>query len=175
MRVEVILIQQPDIDFPAFLSLGREAMGYSLAAKCDASGKVLSDAERFLSCLDALHDRNATPSLRTQLLPHVSFSVAILADSFELLDIAECASGMPFIHAETKMRGVDLAVITGRLSEWRDAVLNGTARGGVCKAAYCKIVNLFVQAGLDVWKDYSRKYDSQDRTQFLIEDKRNGR
>lgn len=172
MRVDAVLIQQPNVHFGTFLSLTREAMGYSVAAKSDASGRKLSDAERFISCLEALRDPDAVPALWPHLLNHVSFSVAIVADDRDIIEILQVASGMPFVRAETRVRGVDLVIITGTLSEWRDAGMAGTLEQGTVQAAYCKIVSLFEQAGLNVWKAFSRKPDPNNKGLFMIEDKR---
>jgi hypothetical protein len=172
MHVDAFLIQQPSVHFGTLLGLTREALGYSLAAKSDASGRQMSDAERFLSCLEAMRHQNATPALWPHLLGHVSFSVALVADDRDVLDILEVASGMPFVRAETKHRGVEIVLITGTLAQWRDAAMSGTQQTGFVQAAYCKIVNLFVQAGLNVWQAYSWKTDAAHKDVFLIEDKR---
>jgi len=172
MRVDAFLIQQPSVAFGPFLSLTREAMGYSVVAKCDSSGRQLNDAERFVSCLEALRDPNAIPALWPHLLNHVSFSVAMIADDRDMIEILELASGMHFVRAETRARGIDLAVITGTLAQWRDAAKNGTQQGGVVQVAFCKVIDLFVQVGLNVWKDFNWKPDSVNKGLFLIEDKR---
>ena len=172
MRVDAVLIQQPAIDFATFLGLTHEALGYSPAATSDASQRRLSDAERFLSCLEALHDPKAQPALRPHLLNHVSFSVLVAAEYQDAIDIVEVASSMPFVRTETRARGIDLIVITGTLAQWRDAVISGTQKGGGVQACYCKISTLFEQAGLNVWLHCTKKPDPADKRLFLLQDKR---
>jgi hypothetical protein len=169
VRVDAVLIQQPAIDFATFLGLTHEALGYSPASPGDASHRRLSDAERFLSCLEALRDPKAVPSLRPSLLTHVSFSVLVAADDRDMIQIVEAAAGMPFVRAETRARGIDLAVVTGTLAQWRDAVINGTHKGGATQALYSKICTLFRNVGCDVWSDCVQRGSG---SVFLIEDKR---
>jgi len=172
MRFDAILIQQPSVSFGPFLSLTREAMGYSVVAKCDASGRQLSETERFVSCLEALRDPNAAPALWPHLLNHVSFSVAMVADDRDMIEILELASGMHFVRSETRVRGIDIAVVTGTLAQWREAGKNGTQQGGPAQVAFCKIITLFDQAGLNVWKGFNWKSDNSNKGLFLIEDRR---
>ena len=172
MRVDAVLIQQPAIDFATFLGLTHEALGYSPAARSDASGRQLSDAERFLSCLEALHDPHAQPALRPHLLNHVSFSVLIAAEDQDAIAIVEVASGMPWVRTETRLRGLELIVVTGTLAQWRDAVISGTNKDGNVQACYCKILTLFEQAGLNVWLHCTKKPNPANRSLFLLQDKR---
>lgn len=172
MQADAVLIQQPAIDFTRFLGLSHQMLGYSPASASDASHKVLSDSERFLSCLAAFKDQNAPVSLPPHLLTHVSFSVLVAADDRDMLDILQYCAGMPFVVADTVVRGVQVAVITGTLAKWRDAVISGSQPGveGSVRALLNKILARFEQARLNVWADCQRK-PSPDRT-FLLEDKR---
>lgn len=171
MRVDAVLIQQPAVDFATFLGVTHDALGYSPAGPSDASHRKMSDAEKFLSCLEALHDRTAAPGLRPALLTHVSFSVLIAADDRDVIDIVESAAGMPFVRTETKARGIDLVIVTGTLAQWRDAVISGSHKGGAVQACFCKICGLFENAGLNVWTDCTRKTNPETRL-FYLEDHR---
>lgn len=172
MTPSVVLIQQPSIDFTTLLGLSHKMLGYSLSAKVDQSRTNPSNPERFISCLAALRDPNAPAGITPNLLTHVSFSALIAADERDLIDILEVAAGMPFVSAETTMRGVMLAIITGTLAQWRDAVKSGAtpAVEHTVRACYCQIMGLFEQAGLNVWKDFQIKPHT-DKT-FFLEDKR---
>lgn len=171
MTPEVVLIQQPAIDFATFLGLSHEALGYSPARACDASHRQLSDAERFLSCLAAVRDSKAPAGLSPSLLRHVSFSVLVAADERDLVDILQAAAGMPFVTTSTIRPRVQLAVVTGTLAQWRDAVVSGTAAEGAVRACYCKALLVFERAGLShVWHDFHKR-TTPDKL-FLLEDKR---
>lgn len=167
-----ILIQQPNVDFSAFLAHAHEMFGYSPASESDACHKQLSDSERFLSCLAAMKDRNAPVSLPPHLLAHVSFSVLVAANERDILDVLEYCSTMAFTTAETVARGIDAAVITGTLAQWRDAVIAG-CRPQVeasVRDLFNKILSLFESQNLGVWENCSRK-THQDNT-LLLEDLR---
>jgi hypothetical protein len=169
MPVETVLITTPAIDFTTLLSLSHHALGYNIAGAADASHRKLADAEKFLSCLASLKEQDAeiTPSL----LSHVSFSVLVIADERDLLDILERTSGMSFVRGETTAPGVNLAVLTGTLAQWRDAVAAGTndASPPTVRTCYSKILLLFDRAGLtSVWSNFERT-TAPDRSGFLLE------
>lgn len=168
MTPDAILIQQPAIDFGHFLSISNDALGYSPAAASDASPRQQSDAERFLSCLAAMQDEKAAAGMVPTLLNHVSFSALIVADERDLLGIIQAGGGIPFVHSETVRRGVLIAVMTGTLSQWRDAVKTGTnpANDQNIRACYSKLLTLFEQSGLNVWQDFHHK-TTPDRLLYL--------
>jgi hypothetical protein len=171
MQPDAVLIQTPAVNFATFLSLGHKAVGYSLSSAVDAKRNA-SDAERFLSCLASLLDREAAAGLLTSLLPHVSYSAFIAADERDLLDILQTAAGMPFVAADTVARGVQVAVVTGTLAQWRDAVIQGASPGTELnvRACFCKLKGLFESAGLNVWQGLPVRHLS-DNT-FVIEHKK---
>jgi len=173
MSPDAVLVQVPSVDFRTFIGLTHKVMGRSPAAAADASRRELSDAEKFLSCLAALRDANAGVGLPPHLLSHVSFSAFIGADDRDLLDILQCCAGMPFVTANTTIQGVQIAVITGTLAQWRDAVASGCGRSIETSVRHCfnKLYGLFVAAGLNVWGDFQTR-QAQDQTFLLLEDKR---
>jgi hypothetical protein len=173
MNPEALLINRPAIDFGVFLGVSHKILGYSPAAPSDQSHRELADAERFLSCLAALRDPKATPGLPPKLLTHVSFSALVVADERDLLDILEGCAGMPFVVADTLARGVQAAVISGTLAQWRDAVKSGSSPDAEPSVRLCfnKIHSLFCAEGLNVWTDF-RTHEAPDRVTFYLEDKR---
>jgi len=172
MPVEAVLITGPAIDFTTLLSLTHEALGYNIASVADASHRKMVDAEKFLSCLAAF--KGELGEITPNLLSHVSFSVLVIADERDVLDIIERTSGMSFVQAETAVSNVNLAVLTGTLSQWRDAVASGTDESTppTVRTCYSKILLLFDRAGLSsVWNSFER-HTAPDRSGFLLEDKR---
>src|SRR3972149_6136218 len=173
MPVEAVLITKPAIDFESLWRLTYEALGYNIAGAADASGRKMVDAEKFLMCLAALKDESAE-IITANLLCHVSFSVLVIADKRDLLDILEMTSGMSFVCAETTAPDVDIVVLTGTLSQWKIAVASGTNEDAppTVRACYSKILFLFDRAGLtSVWQDYDRT-TARDRSGLLLEDRR---
>jgi len=172
MPSHAILIQQPSIDFTKFLGMSHEMFGYTISAGADASHKQLTDTERFLSCLAAIQDEDAPVSLPPNLLTHVSFSVLVAIDDREMLDVLTCCSKMPFVVADTVARGIQAAVISGSLSQWRRAVLSGCrieAQPAV-RELFNKILSIFEAACLDVWTACRRR-EGPGNT-LLLEDQR---
>jgi len=170
MPVETVLITGPAIDFATLLTLAHDALGYNLAGVADASPRKLSDAEKFLICLAALKGESA--EITTNLLSHVSFSVLVIAEERDLLDILERA-GMPFVRAETKARDMNVAVLTGTLAQWRDAVAAGTDEDApvTVRTCFSKILLMFDCVGLtSVWGNFERQADCSG---FYLEDKSN--
>lgn len=173
MTPEVILINRPAVNFGVFLGISAQVLGYSPASAADQSPRDLADTERFLSCLASLRDQRAPAGLPPKLFAHVSFSAFVVADERDLLDILECCAGMPFVAANTLARGVQAAVVSGTLSQWRDAVKSGSSPGVEPTVRHCfnKLYGLFCDEGLNVWTDY-RTREAPDRITFLLEDKR---
>ena len=173
MPTLVSLVQQPSIDFGMFLSVSRDALGYSPAEASDGCPRTLSNAERWLSCLASLQDSEfAEVGVVPNLLAHVSFSALIIADERDALGIFQASGGMPFVVAQTVRRGIVVAVMTGTLAQWRDSVKTGTAtnqEAGI-RECYCRLMALFEDAGLGhVWDRFDRK-PTPDRL-FYLEDK----
>jgi hypothetical protein len=168
MLPEVLLVTTPAVNFRAFLGACLHVLGYSPARAADAAPRDLSEPEKFLSCLAAFRDQKAPAGLAANLLSHVSFSVFVVADERDLLDILERCAGMPFVTAETTARGVTAAVITGTLAQWRDAVAAGSVSSAEpsVRAGFNKVYRLFCGAGLNVWGDY-RAREAPDRTLLL--------
>jgi hypothetical protein len=171
MTPTAILITRPSIDFGTFLGLSQQILGYSPSETVDASPIELSDAQRFLECLASLKDRK-TQGFTPHLLTHVSFSVLAAADDRDMLDILQTASSMPFVVTDTRVRGVQLSVISGTLAQWQDAVVSGSSRGSQLnvRTFFNRVMRLFEEVGLNVWKDFDN-YPLQDCT-FYLEEKR---
>lgn len=165
-----IFVAQPAVAFPVLLQACDEMLVHKVTQSVDDTVKRLSDSERFLSILAAMSDSQALVGLPPNLLTHVVFSVLTVATDVDMLDILESCSGMPFTHTETKARGCVIAVITGSLQQWRDAVVTGTKHNQMTiRSGFNQIHDLFVQAGLcSIWNDYEQK-PQDDGTYTLIE------
>jgi len=168
MTPEVVLIEQPAIDFDRLLTIANQALGYSPARGTDAARRELSQSERFVSILAAIEDEAAGVGLSPRVLGFIQFGVVLVADTADLLDIV-LAGGMPTIAAPTVRPGISLAFMAGTMSQWRDAVITGTETGGNVRAFYCKCLTLFERLGLaDVWSEYKR---TPQADLFLLERK----
>lgn len=174
MPVEVFLITTPAIDFNMFLSLTHEALGYNIAGEADASHRKMVDTEKFLSCLAVLKDRAG--EITSDLLSHVSFTVLVVTDARHLFGILDVASGMSFVRAMTAPNA-EIAVISGTLRQWRNAVASGTKETAppTVRACYSKILLLFDRAGLTfVWNNFDRRM-ALDHSGYILESNQRGR
>lgn len=171
MIPEAIIINRPAIDFTTFLGVALKVRGKSLSSAADASSVKMTDAGRFLACLSAMREGASTDSER--LLPHASYSILIVADEADMMDILECAGGMAFVTEETQVRSVLMAVMTGTLAQWKAAVVAGASQEiePTVRSAFNKIHGLFRAEGFNVWTHYRQK-PSRDQHTYLLEDKR---
>lgn len=171
MTPQATLIGQTSVDFNTFLGAAYQILGYSPSEAIDKSPLKRSDPERFISCLAAIKHRQAPVGLTPAFLDHVSFSAMVVADERDLIDIVACC-GMPFVTGETVSRGVLIAVVSGTLSQWRDAIKIGCRPESEADVRHVFNVlhQKFDALGLDVWRDCQPKSLS-DRT-YLLEDKR---
>ena len=69
-------------------------------------------------------------------------------------------SGMSLVRTETTVSGVDIALLTGTLAQWKAAVVSGTsaAAPATVRTCYSKVLLLFDRVGLtSVWSDHDRR------------------
>jgi hypothetical protein len=147
MILRVQLIQRPEVDFAALLSLGQTALGRSLARKVDASPIECSDTERYLACLADLR-----PVDGDQLLMHAAATLLVVGHDLDLVEVVQ-ASGLACLLADTKVRGVQLGIFTGSLLAWKEC-LTRSAKQTVSPvmrefAEKCRIA--LVAGGMDVF------------------------
>lgn len=175
MQPEVLLISRTTIDFNTFLGVAMKVLGRSLSADVDTSALEMGEGGRFLRCLATMSraTMGGATVLNPKLLPHVSVGALVVADEVDLLDILECAAGMPFTKTETVARNVYIAIITGTLAQWRAAVVAGTSPEceTTVRFAYNKFHGLFRAEFLNLWPDFQQQ-PAQDHVTFLLEDKR---
>jgi hypothetical protein len=170
MSGDALLITTPAVDFDRFLTDGHKMTGRSLATSADSTRRQISDTEKFLSCLAVLNGDTGV-GFPPRLLAHVSFSMLVWGDDRDLLDVFQLC-GMPFVMTDTIARGIQAGVITGTLSEWRDAVASGLRQSiePAVRHIFGQMLIRFEQSGLSaVWADFSKKASPIG---FYLEDKR---
>jgi hypothetical protein len=173
MQPEILIVQRPDVDFPTYLAVAMKVLGHSPASAADASPHQLTTASRFLSCLAAMKNSEAEVGLNPKLLAHVMYSVLVVADEPDILDMMECTGGMPFVTTETIARGVLLAIMSGSLAQWKLAVVAGSTpemSPGV-RFAFNQIQKQFQSESINLWADYQQR-QAADHVTFLLDDKR---
>ena len=166
------LVTQPALSVETLAVACSQLFDHKPVDGVDKSVRKLSDAERFLSIIDAMRCPDAPVGLSPDLLKHVSFSVLTVALEQDMLSILEVCSGMSVTLADTKGRGIMAGVITGTLDQWRDAVVAGCSRHIIAevRAGFNQIHSLFVGAGLgSIWKGYKQ---TNDGPVFYLTDQR---
>lgn len=167
-----MLIQQPAIPLGNLVGACSQIFDHNVAEAVDCDLRRLSDAERFLSILDAMRRSGAPVGLPSDLLEHVIFSTLVIALSWDMLEMFNICSGLQTVLTETKQRDVVVAVITGTLRQWRDAIANGCSelQQPTIRAGFNQIHSLFVGHGLGaIWKDFQQRQSSDHQTFFLLE------
>ena len=174
MVPQSVLVVQPAVMLQNLVGACSEIMGHNVVEAVDASVRKLSDAEIFLSVLSAIKEPGSPTGLPADMLGHVKFSVLTVADERDMLDVVAECSGMEFVIGETKMRGIQVAVISGTLDQWRDAISRGCSRHVLpgIRAGFNQLHGLFVGAGLgDIWHGF-RQHEAGDKHTFLLTDER---
>jgi hypothetical protein len=157
MTPEVTLVAEPSFDFDVLLKMAGMAVGRTVASGADACGRPLNDAERWVACLSALDDSQATDWLSGPMLSHVSYSFAAAIEILDVPGLLAVGEGIAIASAESVRRGVQFVVLTGTLRQWRDAVRQGLQCAGNVRAFYAKVLSLFDRAGLGgVWRHFDR-------------------
>ncbi len=159
------LVTQPALSVENLVVACSQLFDHKVSDGIDKSPRKLSDAEKFLSLIDAMRSPGAPASLQPDLLKHVTFSVLTVGEEYHMIYILEICSGMSLTLAETKGRGIMAAVITGTLDQWRDAVAFGCNKRVDFEIRSCfnQIHSLFVGAGLgSVWRGYKQTNDGPE-------------
>lgn len=172
MNPGVALVLLTKMDLANFLPLSREMLGYSPAKAADGVPVALQELPHQLACVAAFKDEQAPPVVRTVApqfdLFHAGFLIA--ADERDMIEILEIAS-LPFTYTETTARGVDATIVSGSLSQWRDAVKlachpkTKLSRGS--RAAFSMIYKLLCKEGLKGMFDDLQATKQSDHTLLL--------
>ncbi|KPK54272.1 MAG: hypothetical protein AMS22_06100 [Thiotrichales bacterium SG8_50] len=176
MKPGVIPIMQTKLDLNRLLPVARNVLGYSLAKAADAATVPLDELPHALSCLAAFKDAKAPISVGWAR-PQWSLLTAgffIVATELDTLDILEAVSGMEIAVTETTQRGIFATIVSGTLTQWREAVLKG-CRNTPCPPGVRYALNMiyrhFESVGLrDLF--YGLRIVPQDDQTFLLEVKR---
>ena len=173
MNCEVVLVQTPEIDNRAFLGYTKKMLGYPIARAADQKLPKLSPGAHHLACIAAFKDRDAPPEA-SEMMPYLGmlqYGFLIMADERDMQDILQMASGCPFVAVETMMRGMQAALVTGSLRQWRTSVRVGCQSEHMSPAVrecYDKIYLAFCKVGLkDVFGRLTKRR-LPDQT-FLLE------
>ena len=169
MTPSAAIIQIPQLDSPLFLSLCVDMLGYTPARAADAAG--LEGVTHLLACYASFRHQDAIPSVRASfdIYELLSFGCLFVADDWDIRDLLEIAN-LPFALTDTRVRGIQAAIVSGNLRQWRAAILRGCRADQpvMLRACYDKLYLCFSDIGLADVFGRGRK-DLGDGT-FLLED-----
>ena len=172
MQIDAFLITRPAIDFHTFLDVGQKVMGYSLAVASDASSREVADAEQLLRLSGCDPSTKGDPWNR---LPDCSPTSRSRLCSSRMTRHARYSGVLRGCRLQRPKRshGNQVAVVSGTMTQWRDAVKAGSFLGEEVsvRQGFDRIRELFCHEGLDVWTD-SNVREAPDRITYYLEDNR---
>lgn len=168
MTPSIAIIIQPQFSQSLFLAACQKMLGYSPARAADANN--LSGIPHLMAILSAFRNKDANPTVKQSkdIIDLLHFSCLIAAEDYDMLPILEVAAGMPFIFTNTLARGVQVAVVSGTLKQWRDVVLRGCrdSQSTPIRACFDRLYLDFCQLGLtDLFGGIKKQ--NPDRTFYL--------
>lgn len=170
MFAQILPIIQPAINWTELVKSAEAALGYS-PAKYDAK-RPLSEAARFLALAAMFKnkaDSDAVASLREarSILEHLSFGFLVACDRETIFELMQCTNLQ--VSTNSAITGDSVAIVTGTLAEWRDAIIELSADNTYCmRLLLDKIFVYFERQGLgELWADY-KKQTLKDQTILLI-------
>ena len=119
----VIPIILPDINIDNVLSAAKHAVG-NVSRVADKSTRPLNVYERYLSALSCLQNKDSdlTHSIQNvSVQKHLSFAFLIFEDEDTISKSMEF-SGLSHSVFDTKKKRVKMAIVSGTLAEFRDAI-----------------------------------------------------
>jgi len=172
MNCDAVLIQTPTIDNGIFLGYSKKMLGYSPSGAADQKQPKLTPGAHHLACVAAFKDRSAAATVEESIpyLDMLHYGFLLMADERDMQDILEATHGMPFVVVETMMRGMQAALTTGSLRQWRTAVKLGCRANTPPAVRECfdKVYLAFEKIGLKAFFGQLTKRQLSDHT-FLLE------
>lgn len=174
----VALILKSGLDLNNFLPLARKLLGYSPAKAADGTTVPLTEIVHQLSCLSAFKDQKAPPTVSYALPILGMFSIGFLVaiDERGMTKVLETAKGMEAVVTETLQTGLQAAVITGTLIQWKRAIkLACNPRSNLSsqvRYVFNTMYRQLVEQGLRDMFDGAKISEQPDSTFLLLEDKR---
>lgn len=172
MNCDAVLIQTPTVDNRIFLGYTKKMLGYALASAADQKKPILKEGAHHLACVAAFKNQSA-PATVVESIPYLDmlhYGFLLIADERDMQNILEATHGMPFVVVETMMRGMQAALATGSLRQWRTAVKLGCQANTSPAVRECfdKVYVAFEKIGLKAFFGQLTKRQLSDHT-FLLE------
>jgi len=170
MTPQAFLIGRPDFDVDNYLVAAKQALGYSLTLP---QGRGKHEPSSVLTMLAQLQNGNATIANTLEdpghLLRHLHYTFLIACDPSTRVDLIQ-RTPLAIEYTSTG-RGMDMAVLSGNLEEWRTSVINCCSDQSPyqTRLMFDVILVKFEGEGLaKLWSRYQKK-TMPDQTIRLIE------
>ncbi len=169
----VALILLTKLDSETFLPLSRKVLGYSPASHADSLTIPLKELAHSVACIASFKHEDNSPLLGVESpffnLFHAGFLIA--ADERDMIEILEFTA-MAYTRTETLSRGIEAAVISGSLPQWRDAVKLSCSLAGPrpprgVRHAFNSVYNILLNNGMQSLFAGLQVTNLQDKTFFL--------
>jgi len=170
-QINVTPLIVPIVNWTDFLKDVSDLTGQSLTQNIDTLQHKLSPHARFLMALMVLNgetDLFRGLSYSNAFWKHLSFSFLISAPHHVIVTCLEFSDLKVSILVK-KSKTECLAIITGTLKEWFDAIIAGCSnqRSHNHRILFTQCYELFRKIQLDhLWRDYSREYQSNETYNF---------
>lgn len=170
--IEVIPISCTVVNWNHYLLTAKQILQRSISVSSDAMGMTNESLARYLVTLSELLDHpGEILKGESTLLRHASFGFLVICDDDTLIEVMESTDlSIHSIICNDQRHRVRLAVITGDLLEWRDAVIHSNRYDSGLRLLLNKCQQTFESQGLyQFWANYSKSHH-KDGT-FLLEKK----
>jgi hypothetical protein len=161
MLPEMIPIGKTEFNIPKIYATFKEALGRSISSLIDTNGV---DANTLMGLLSALEDARSPQTTFTKLsghaavLNHVSYSLLLVAKLETAYKITTTSN--LWFHDSVCSNGLELCVVTGTLSCWRESVIRGTSKTSDTdvRRFFDKCLIYFEKEGFgQIWSDYRKE------------------
>jgi hypothetical protein len=170
MKTSAKLVGFTSLNLDALLPYAEIALDRNIAEVPDAAN--CDPPLHHMLCVAAVKNPSlkANASSTIEYLNMFSAAMLVVCEEYFTGEILECAA-MPSVLTQSKKRGIDFIILSGTLSQWRDAMLRGASPVTVpeVRSVYNQIYNQFSGIRLEPVFEFKTKPCS-DST-FLLEHK----
>lgn len=146
------------VDWSTMIAMTQNVLGDSPTRGLDSCGISTDKPAAFSACLGFDNDPLGTLRNNRHVLEHSMASFLAVLESETLLEISGL-SRLRIIHQEVRRHEV-LAVLTGTMREWLDAIITGSRKECTyeCRRCMNACQALFVSSGFgSLWDSYSKQ------------------
>lgn len=159
----VIPIAGTSVSWPELLVGCKQVLGRSVTVGLDAVGMKPDTLQAYIAVLGELREAGSKPHQVLHspgLLTDHGFCSFLVAGSLDLFFAIMEGTPLDILSSESTVRGTRLGVVSGTLTKWRTAIINGTSDTSSfeLRAFMDRCLLLFEQQGLSqLWSAYQKR------------------